>query len=382
MITRKFVIRMLLSSIIGIITFSGQYSLAADNIELYTTNTVISIPPGESANYSIDVINHSQDTKFCNLSVTGVPKSWGYSLISGSYNIKQIAVQPGGQKKISLKIEAPLKVNKGNYNINVNAGSATLHLVINISKQGSYKTEFITEQANMEGHSKSNFSFRATLKNRTGDKQLYSLKSKSPRGWQATFKTNNKQATSVEIESNSTKDITIDIKPPQNIGAGTYKIPVSAITNLTSADLEFEVVITGTYELNLNTPTGLVSTKITAGGMKKLDLVVTNTGSAILNNVKLSASKPSGWEVSFEPSEINIIEPGKHVNVIATLKADKNSIAGDYATKITARVPENSSQLALRVSVKIPVIWGWIGILIIIIALGSMVYLFRKYGRR
>jgi len=382
MLTRTLVIRMLLSSIIGIITFSGQSIIASDNIELYTPNTKISIPPGESVSYNIDVVNKSQVTKKCNISITDIPKTWNYFLKSGAYNIQQISILPGEKKTLSLKIEIPLKVNKGNYYFNVNAGGATLKLIINVSKQGSYETEFTSEQANMEGHSKSTFSFKTNLKNRTGEKQLYSLKSKTPRGWRVTFKPDYKQATSVEIEPNKTKIITIDITPPQNISAGIYKIPVTAMTNFTSADLELEVVVTGTYEMEMNTPSGLVSTRITAGSEKKTELIITNTGSALLSDVKLNASKPSGWEVTFEPKEVTSIESGKQANIVATIKAAKKAIAGDYVTNINATTPEVSSKLTFRVSVKTPMIWGWVGILIIFIAIGSIIYLFRKYGRR
>ena len=382
MITQRLVIRMLLSSLIGIVTFSTLNTSAQNNVALYTPNTKISVPPGESIDYSIDVINNSDATKNLNIDISGIPGSWNYTLQSGSYNVQQISVLPGEKKKLSFKVEVPLKVNKGNYYIKIKAGSAVLPLVVNVSKQGSYKTEFTTEQANMEGHSKSNFTFKTDLKNRTGEKQLYALKSKTPRGWQVIFKPNHQQATSVEIEPNSAKDVSIEIKPPQSAAAGTYKIPVSAMTNLTSAELELEVVITGTYDLELTTPRGLVSEKITAGEEKKVELIATNTGSAQLTNVKLMSSKPSGWEVTFEPAEIALIEPGSQVNATAIIKADKKAIAGDYVTNITAKTPEAESKLAFRISVKTPMIWGWIGVIIIFIALGSIIYLFRKYGRR
>ncbi len=382
MITQRLVIRMLLSSLVGIITFSTLNTSAQNNVILYTPNTQISVPPGESIDYSIEVINKSEVVKDLKISTSGIPSSWNYTLQSGAYSIQQISVLPGEKKNLSFKVEVPLKVDKGNYNIKLNAGTTVLPLTINVSKQGSYKTEFTTEQANMEGHSKSDFTFRSKLKNRTGEKQLYALKSAAPRGWSVTFKPNNKQATSVEIEANNTQDVSIEIKPPLSVAAGTYKIPVSATTNLTSADLELEVVITGTYELELTTPRGLVSSNITAGDEKNIDLVVRNTGSAKLSDIKISSSKPTGWEVNFEPEEIPILDPGSSVNIKAKVKADKKAITGDYITNFIAKTPEADSKIAFRMSVKTPLIWGWIGILIILIAIGSILYLFRKYGRR
>jgi uncharacterized membrane protein len=74
--------------------------------------------------------------------------------------------------------------------------------------------------------------------------------------------------------------------------------------------------------------------------------------------------------------------PGKDVQVFATIKAYKKAITGDYVTSLEAKTPEISSNVSFRIAVKTPMLWGWIGILIIFGALGSLYYLFRKYGRR
>lgn len=44
-----------------------------------------------------------------------------------------------------------------------------------VSKQGTYQSEFTTDQPNMQGNSKSNFTFSTTLRNQTADRQLYAL---------------------------------------------------------------------------------------------------------------------------------------------------------------------------------------------------------------
>jgi uncharacterized membrane protein len=234
----------------------------------------------------------------------------------------------------------------------------------------------------MEGHSKSKFSFNAKLKNSTSENQLYSLRSNPPRGWRVTFRANNKQATSVEVSANNTENISIDVIPPNIIAAGTYQIPIKAVTAETVGELELEVVITGTYELELTTSKGLLSTKITAGDEKDVELLLKNTGSSDLNNVKLSSSKPSGWDVTFNPEQVENIEAGKAAVVLATIKANDKSIAGDYVTNISANTPEANSKAAFRITVKTPMIWGWIGIAIILAASGTMYYLFRTFGRR
>ena len=83
-----------------------------------------------------------------------------------------------------------------------------------------------------------------------------------------------------------------------------------------------------------------------------------------------------------DPKKIDVLPPGKSAQVFATIKADKDAIAGDYVTSMEARTPEKTSKAEFRVSLKTSMLWGWVGILIILVALGSVYYLFRKYGRR
>jgi uncharacterized membrane protein len=113
-----------------------------------------------------------------------------------------------------------------------------------------------------------------------------------------------------------------------------------------------------------------------------VELSVRNSGSAPLKNITLSASTPANWEVTFDPKKIDLLPAGKSAPVSATIKADKHAIAGDYVTSMQARTPEKTAKADFRVSVETSMLWGWVGILIICIALGSVYYLFRKYGRR
>lgn len=375
-------LKLLLSLIFGIV-FPSQFTQAQNEVTLYTPYTSISVPPGESVEYAVDVINNGKDVKNVPVSVSGIPKSWTYTLKSGGYAVSQVSVLPNDRKTLNLRVEIPAQVNKGNYRFRVNAGSVgTLPLNVNVSKQGTFKTEFTCNQINMQGHSKSTFTFNATLKNRTAEKQLYALVANAPVGWEVIFKANYKQATSVEIEPNLTSEIGIDINPPDNIETGTYVIPIKASTNATSAALDLQVVISGRYEMSVTTPTGLLSSKITAGDTRKIDLIVVNTGSSILSDINLSSTAPSNWEVTFEPKKIDNIMAGQSAKVVATVKADKRAIPGDYETSFEAKTDEVSSKATFRIFVRTPMIWGWMGVLIILFAVGIVYYLFRKYGRR
>lgn len=368
---------------IGFMIFFGEGLTAGNDIELYTPYTNISVPPGETVEYSIDVINSGDSTRTVDVYVAGLGKDWNYNLKAGGYAIRQISVLPGEKKEISLTVDVPVKVNKGQHWFRVVARSYdVLPLVVDVSEQGTFKTEFTCDQANIEGHSDANFTFQTKLKNSTGQKQVYSLHANAPRGWEVIFKPNYKQATAVEVGPNVTENISIEVDPPYNVEAGTYKIPVRAANRSTSADLELEVVISGSYDLELSTPSGRLSTTITSGREKDIELVVKNTGSSVLEDVVLTANKPKNWTVEFEPDTIAAIEPGDEATALATIKSADKAIPGDYVTNITAKTPEAQSNVSFRITVKTPLLWGWLGILIILVTLGVIFYLFRKYGRR
>lgn len=371
-----------LSSFIGIMSLGNGVAYAGD-ITLYTPYTRISVPPGQSINYTVQVRNNSSEVKTVNLAMSGLPRGWSYTMKSGPWNISQISVLPGKKENVILEVRVPLKIRKGRYYFRVVAGGmATLPLSVIVSKEGTYKTEFTTDQDNMEGSPTSSFTFKTTLKNYTDKSQQYALRTEAPDGWNVSFKVAYKEVTSVNINPNTTTAVTIDIKPPEEIQEGTYKIPVSATTSATSADLDLEVVIKGIYKMELTTPRGLLSTDITAGESKRVELVIRNTGSAELKSISFSPTAPINWKVTFDPKKIDQLGPGQSTHAFATITADKKAIPGDYVTKIEARTAEVDAKASFRVTVKTRMLWGWIGILVILIAIGSVYYLFRKYGRR
>lgn len=356
---------------------------SAQSIQLYTPYSRISVSPGQTVDYSIKVMNNSSSIRSASIYLSGLPDGWSHTLKSGGWEINRISVLPDKEQTLSLQVVVPLKVDKGSYRFHVRAnGYDDLPLTIEVSKEGTYKTAFSTKQANLEGAANSSFTFKATLKNATADTQLYALNARAPRGWNVDFKANYKQVASVKVNPNQTQSITIDVDPPDQAPAGTYTIPVLASTANTSAGFKLQAVITGSYDMALSTPTGLLSTDITAGDDKKVALSVKNTGSSPLKEITMSAATPADWTVTFDPKKIERLLPGKTAKVMAAIKASKDAIAGDYVTSITAKTAAASSNADFRISVKTSALWGWIGILIICLALGSVYYFFRKYGRR
>ncbi|TLS50224.1 hypothetical protein FE782_21400 [Paenibacillus antri] len=357
---------------------------AAGELTVYAAQPFIAVTPGESVTHNVELINETDAVQKATLSVIGLPDGWTYELTSGGKNAREIAVKPDASSTATLDIDVPLQVERGVYRFTLSAGNGnTLPLAIEVTEQGIYETELTTEQPNIEGHADASFTYSASLRNRTAENQMYALRAETPgAGWEVSFTVSGERVSSVDVEAGATETVSVKVTPPQQVEAGTYTIPIVAETSSTSATLELQTAIIGRYDIELTTPSGLLSTDVTAGGDKKLELLVKNTGSVELTDVDLSSSTPIDWTVEFEPAKIDAIPPGESRTVVATLNASDAALAGDYALSIKASAPEASSDAQFRVSVKTSVVWGWFGILIIVVVLGGLGYLFRTYGRR
>jgi len=111
-------------SIYFVVLLTEHYAAPeSDSIILYTPYTKISVPPGQSVDYSISLINNSREVINVDLSLKGLPGQWNYSLKAGGYNIRQLSVLPGQKETINLRVDVPLKVNKGSCHFQVTAGT-------------------------------------------------------------------------------------------------------------------------------------------------------------------------------------------------------------------------------------------------------------------
>ncbi|WP_202079811.1 NEW3 domain-containing protein [Caldalkalibacillus salinus] len=362
-------------------------SMAATGLTLYTSYTGISVTPGESINYQFEIINNTNNVQQVSFDVENLPQDWQYELTSGGWQLQQLSIKPNDSESFSINLDVPLEVDKGAYAFNVLASSTsglttTLPATVTVTEKGTFKTELTSEQTNMEGHADATFSYDVSLRNRTAQEQHYALKANAPRGWDVNFQVDGSSVTSVTVESNATQDISVVLSPPQNIEAGEYEVPIAASTSGTSSELTLEAVVSGKYEIELTTPDGKLSEDIVAGRDKVVELLVSNSGTVPLSDITLEGNQPPNWAVEFEPSTINILEPGESETVRATITAGDNAIAGDYVVSMTANTPEASSSADFRMTVETSMLWGVIGVLIIGAVIAGVYYLMRQYGRR
>lgn len=203
-----------------------------------------------------------------------------------------------------------------------------------------------------------------------------------------------KQLTAIRLEpySVSEKILVVAIAPfwlfPE---PGDYTVELEAASEDLGDSIDLTATITARYGLAVETTSGRLNTKATAGKESSFSIVVTNAGTATLDKVSFSASKPSGigseeWKVTFDPEKIEALDPLDKKEIEVTVKPPSKTIAGDYmATLKFDTEPELSAEppkLEIRVTVSTPTKWGWIGAGIIAAVIAGLIVGFRRWGRR
>ena len=131
-------LNLLLVLVLVLFPMSTRAYGADECVMLYTPYTKIAVPPGESINYSVDVINNCDEVKNASISVLGMPRGWKYEMKAGGWTVDQVSVLPGEKKNFSFKVDVPFKVNKGTYHFTLTApGVAELPLTVTVSEQGT-----------------------------------------------------------------------------------------------------------------------------------------------------------------------------------------------------------------------------------------------------
>lgn len=344
----------------------------------------VSVKPGDTAKFSVDVGGPAGSR--VSLAVDGLPDGWTADVRGGGYELNEVLLDETGHVTVDLEVQAPSDAAEGDYSLTLVArsGSAVQRLDLSISVAASAGGEVTlsTDFPDLQGASDSKFSYSLDLQNGTPQDVQFGLSTEGPEGWQIDIKPSGEsQASNVTVGGGDSTTITVDVDPPDTTAAGDYTVVAKAEGGGESATVELGVTITGTFDITLNTANEVLNVDVNAGQESTLDLVVVNSGTAPLENVAITSTPPSGWDVTFDTTGIDVIAPGDSVPVTATITPADDAINGDYALTLSASVPEARASTDIRATVKTSATWGLVGIAVIVLALVGLTMVFRRYGR-
>ncbi|OGO43138.1 MAG: hypothetical protein A2137_08020 [Chloroflexi bacterium RBG_16_58_8] len=251
-----------------------------------------------------------------------------------------------------------------------------------------------TEFPRIDGTAADTFPFTVALNYKGDQNRVFEVATTPPAGWNAyvTPQFDSQRISSILIDSSFTgvtKSLKVTVNGPTFPPAlpGEYKITL----RVSSED------VVGTIELIARvTPRGILSaapanqdrvysTRATAGRDNLFGIAVANVGTSAIENVTFTPeSKPEGWEITFQPENLETLEVLASTAVDVNIKPPPNTMAGDYmfSLRVTGKDVPDSVKMDIRVTVQTPTIWGWVGVAIIIIVVVSLFVIFMRFGRR
>jgi uncharacterized membrane protein len=164
--------------------------------------------------------------------------------------------------------------------------------------------------------------------------------------------------------------------------AGEFSINVRISSGDANAEAKLTVILTGTYGLEVGTPSGLLSLQARGGRPANMSFYVKNTGSAANHDIKFMSFKPENWKVEFKPEKLDVIGPGELQQIEVIITPYEDALVGDYSVGVTVEGEKAAKTIEFRTTVKASAAWGWIGIGIIVVVIGGLFGLFRWLGRR
>ena len=356
---------------------------------LLTDYPAQTVRAGEIATIRVKMQNSGLAPEPMALSLSGVPAGWKIDILGGGQPVA--SAMPGQNESVSLqlRVEVPKDAKPGSQQVVLSARgarlqSAELPLTLTVGTEAPAKLSLKSRLPSLRGTPRSSFEYSVTVGNDSGKDLTVALSAQGPANFQTTFTEGfgSNEISSIPIEAGQTKDIKVKVAPPRDVKAGDYPVLVKVAAEGATAELRVTLQISGQGKLALSTTGGRLSGEAEIGKTSTYALVLTNDGTAAVDEIEMTGTVPTNWKVEFNPKTLASLAPNekKEVQVLVT-PADK-AIAGDYVAQFRAAARGESSSADFRITVTTSTLWGMVGIGIIAVALLVLLGAVARFGRR
>lgn len=368
---------------LGVVVFGSPAPAGA--LEVVTDYPGVVVEPGGTATFALKVLSPARER--VGLAVVGAPPGWRTTLRGGGSEITAVYSDPSTPPAVEVQIQVPREAPAGTGRVVVRATSPSgtrdlvLELTVASGAGGAFALTADFERA--RGGPETAFRFDLSLQNSSARKVTFDLGAEGPPGWTVDARpSTQQQAAGATVDAGGKGTIQVTANAPPDTKEGQYPIRVTATGGGQTLRADLVVEVTGTPKLRLTTSSERLNVRGRAGKTTTVALVAGNDGSAPLRATTLSATPPSGWEVTFEPKSVPPVPSGQRSVVTARIRPKGGAVAGDYAIPISASGEGANEKLELRFAVQSSLAGGFVGVALVAAAVGGLGWVFRRYGRR
>lgn len=356
----------------------------ATNLTVSTPFPSVAVEPGDQVSFELTVAAPAQVA--VELSAEGVPEGWTAAFRGGGFEVDSVTAGPGLEPEVSFDVTVPASAAEGDYDLAITANgggeSVQIPLGVRISAQAGGEVTLTPNFPGLRTPAGEAVTFDVELANGTPADLEFELAPTAPSGWAVTAELSGEaQAATIQVEAGGTATINVEVTPPFQAEAAQYPITLQATSPGTTVETEMIVEVVGSFALEMSTADQRLNAEVTVGSSNDFQILLTNTGTAPLDNVVVGVTPPSGWEVAFDNQEV-AIGPGETVPVTATITPSEEAVAGDYQISFTATHEQATDSMEIRTTVNPSAVWGFVGIAVIALTLAALAWVFRRFGRR
>jgi uncharacterized membrane protein len=364
-------------------------------IEMAAEYPIVEVSSGEEVNLDLIFHNKGKSNENVDVWIDSSPKGWKARIKTYQYTVMGVHVPSGEDKRLTFEAIPDKDIKPGDYDFVVKAKTTdgqfkmTQDILIKVIKKEKGIKEakgvkLTTSYPVLRGPSDAKFEFSVEVESKLDKDAVFDLFAQGPEGWEVNFKPayETKYISSLRLKPNQSQSVAVEVKPAMLAKSGEYPINIRVSSGDARAATKLNVMITGSYGLEIGTLTGLLSLEAKQGKPANVSIYVKNTGTAPNHDIKFMSFKPENWKVEFKPEKIDVIEPGDLKQVEVTITPYEEALVGDYSVGAEVEGEKASKTIEFRVTVKTSTAWGWIGIGIIIVVIVGLTGLFRWLGRR
>ena len=355
----------------------------------------IVIPSDEDVDMDIIFYNKGRQDENVNVWIDQQPDDWESRIKTYRYTVTGVHVPSDESKKLTFEAEPLNGAKPGEYQFLVKAQtpdgefklSEKIMVTVEAAEAEAKKNKGVTLTTSypvISGPSDATFEFSVEVDSELDEDAVFDLFAKGPQGWDINFKPayESKYISSLRLKANESKSIAIEVKPTMGAEAGEYPVNIQVSSGQAKGKADLKVILSGTYDLEVGTPNGLLSLDTGRGSPSNVSFYIKNTGSAANHDIKFMSFKPENWKVEFDPESVDAIEPGDLKQVEMKIIPYEDALVGDYSVNVNIQGEKATKNLELRTTVKASAAWGWIGIGVIVMVIAGLFGVFRWLGRR
>ena len=224
----------------------------------------------------------------------------GQRLRGGGFVIHAVTAAPDAPVTAELEIDVAPDADAGEYPITITgtsgSESAKVDVTLRIAEQVDNGIELTADFPSLRGEPATDFTYNLTITNNTPEEQTFTFDPTGPQGWTVSASpTAEARAETVTIDAGGTGQVSVTATPPESAEEGEYPIDVTVTAaNGATGKIELTAEVTGTPQLELTTADQRLDVSGSSNSEHRIPLIIANTGTATLEDVKLAGTAPTG----------------------------------------------------------------------------------------